>query len=192
MGYGVSGAGKAETPTYKTGSEKLTKALVVEEVRIIEVPRIVEIPVIKNIETEQIKYITKEEPQIRYKTLEKETVNFIATEQPTIKYIPREEETIKYIPKEVQVERPVPIPVEYEKPVIKEKIIEVVRHGDVAAMTELRDIVISLTKELKELQVEMSKIKRYKLVEQIVEVPKVQWINTPVERIVWKDVERVR
>lgn len=193
MGHAISGGGgRPETPTYKVGEEKLTRALVIEEVKIIEVPKVYEIPVLKNVETPQTKYITKEELQIKYKIIEKETVSYVPREVDTVKFNVREEETIKYIPKEIQVERPVPVPVEYEIPIVREKIIEVVRHSDVAAMLELRDAVVVVAHALRELKKELDGMKNYKLVEKVIEVPKLQYVNVPVERIIWKDVERER
>ena len=190
MSHAISGASKPETPTYKTGGEKLTRALVVEEVRIIEVPKVYNVPVIRNVETEQIKYITKEETQVRYKEEEKSTINYVVKEEPTVKYIPREEETIRYIPIDVKVERPVLIDKPYERPVVREKEYTIATIKDIDNLRELLETIPKLATEIASLKVELDKLKGYKLVEQVVKVPKIEWINTPVERVIWKDVER--
>lgn len=194
MPHSVSGGGKAAGPSYKIQEKKLTKALVVEDVQIIE--KTIEVPIYRlvDIPKEQVKYVTKEEEQVRYTTKEKETVKYKACEENTVKYVVREEQTTKYIPVEVgvKVERPIVVLKEYEQPVIKEKIYEVVSYGDAKAIKELKDMVPGLIADVKSLKKELDGLKKYKLVEELVKVPIIEWVSTPVERIVWKDVTRER
>lgn len=192
MAHAVSGGGKPQTPSYKTKGEKLTKALVIEDVKIIEVPREVTVPKFVERKVEQVKYVDVEKSQIKYSTMDKDTIKYNVIEKDTVRYAPKVEETIKYVAKEVEVERPVAVPKEYERPVVKEKIVELVSYQDVAAIKSLMDVIPMVMKEIKALKVELEGLRKYKLVEKVVEVPRLQWVNTPVERIIWKDVERVR
>ena len=191
MPHAISGGGRDEGAGYKVKEEKI-KALVVSDVQIIE--KKIEVPVYKLVDVpkEQVKYVTKEEPQVKYITKELDTTRYKVEEKDTVKFRVREEETVKYIPKEIQVERPVAVPVEYERPVVKEKIIEVVNYGDVVALKQFVDVVVDLQKELEGLKESINKIKGYKLVEEVIKAPKIEWVPTQVERIVWKDVERER
>jgi hypothetical protein len=193
MGMGMGGGGgTVQTPEYKTKGEKLTRALVIEDVKIVEVRKEIEIPVMKYVEKEQVKYVTHEEPQVKYVTQELNTVKYNIQEKDTVKFNTKEVETVRYIPKEVQVERPVPIPVEYEKPIIKEKVVEIFKYLDVVLIKEVIDNLKTLRDELAKVKGEVDGLKKYKLVEEVVKVPKIEWVNTPVERIVWKDIERPR
>jgi len=193
MGMSAGGGGGTQSqPSYKTKGHKLERSLVIEEVKLIEVEKRVDVPKFVVKEVEQTKYVTKEEPTTKYKVEEKDTTKYNVLDRDTIKYKVKEEPTLKFIPKEVSVERPVPVPVEYEKPVVKEKIIEIVKHNDVAAMQQYLELVIKVKQELEALSVSIDKIRKYKLVEEIIKVPKIEWVSTPVERIVWKDVERER
>lgn len=192
MGHGVSGGGKPSAPNYKIREEKLTKKIVLDEVVIHEVVREYVVPKVKFVEQEQIKLITHEAKQTKYNTVVVNTTKYNKVEKDTTKYIPKEEETIKYIPKEVEVERPVSVPKEYERPVIKEKIVELVSYSDVAAIKQLMEIVPSLVKEVRELKKHLDTLRDYKLVEEIIKAPKIEWIPTPTERIIWTDVKRER
>jgi len=192
MGYSVGGGGRPDTPSYKAKGEKLTKAIVIEEVKIIEVPKTYTIPIIKNVETEQVKYVTKEEEQVKYKTNEVETVKFNVKEQTTTRYEPKVEETIKFVPVEVKVEKPVVVEKDYEKPKILEKEYIVATVKDMANVRDLMALIPKLILDIASVKKELEGLRNVKLVEKIVEVPKIQWIPTPTERIVWKDVERER
>jgi len=192
MGHTISGGGKAQTPSMIKGEKTLDSALVVEKVVIREVPRVYEVPVVKNVETMQVKLITKEEEQIRYKTVERPTVCYVVDERPTTKFNTIEEQTIKYIPIEVKVEKPLVVEKPYERPVIKEKEYTIATVKDIENLRELLELVPKLVSEVNALKSKLNEIKDYKLVEKIIDVPKIQWINTPVERVVWTDVERVK
>jgi len=192
MGMATGGGAKPDTPSYKVKGEKLERSLVIEEVKIIEVPRRIEVPVYVEKKVEQIRWVTKDEPQIKYITKEVDTTRYTVKEETTTKFKVKEEETIRFIPKEVQVERPIAVPVEYERPVIKEKIIEVVSVSDVEAIRSLVVLVPQLLKDIEIMRKKLDECIRFKLVEKVIEVPKLEWISTPVERIIWKDVERIK
>ena len=192
MPHAVSGSAKAEVPTYKTKGEKLTKAIVIEEVKVIEVPRIYEVPVIKNVEKEQTKYITKVEIQTKFNTVEEETVKYVPREQDTTKYNTIEKETTKYSVREVEVEKPIPIDKPYERPRIIEKEYTIATIKDMENVRMLMDAIPKITETLKKLEEKLSGLRDYKLVEEVKKVPKLEYIPTTVERIVWKDVERER
>ena len=192
MPHQISGSAKAQVPTYKIKGEKLTKALVVEEIKIIEVPKTYIVPVIKTKVEEQVKYKTKVEDQVKYKTVEKPTVKYGVVEESTTKFKVREEETIKFVAKEVSVERPIPVDKPYERPRIVEKEYVIASIKDMENVRSLMDLVPKLIVELGELRKKMNELRDVKLVEKVIEVPRLQWITTPVERIVWKDVERNR
>ena len=192
MAQSYSGSGKSETPSYKTKGEKLTKALVIEEVRIIEVPKVYEVPVIKTITKEQVKYDTKTASQVKYRTVEKETVKYVPKEEETTKYNVVEMDTIKYVPIELKVEKPVAVDKPYERPVIVDKEYTIASIKDMENVRKLMELLPKLSLEVDNLRTKVAALKDVKLVEKVIEAPKVQWINTPVERIVWKDVERER
>lgn len=190
MPHGYSGGKKSEPVKYKVNTEKLVKALIIEEVKVVEVPRVYEVPTVKFIEKEQIKYITKEEEQVKYNTVTKETIQYTPRQVENIKYVLREEETIKYNTVEVKVEKPVIVETPYEKPIITEKKYTVATVDDMAVLRELLASVPRMVQELKILKEELNGLRKYKLVEKVVIVPKIQWNTVDVERIVWKDVER--
>ncbi|KKN51696.1 hypothetical protein LCGC14_0619830 [marine sediment metagenome] len=192
MPHQISGSAKAQVPTYKIKGEKLTKALVVEEIKIIEVPKTYIVPVIKTKVEEQVKYKTKVEEQVKYKTVEKPTVKYGVVEEQTTKFKVTEKETIKFVVKEVSVERPIPVDKPYERPRIVEKEYVIASIKDMENVRSLMDLVPKLVVELGELRKKMNELRDVKLVEKVIEVPRLQWITTPVERIVWKDVERNR
>jgi DNA-binding ferritin-like protein (Dps family) len=85
--------------------------------------------------------------------------------------------------------------VEIDKPFYKEVIVEVPKFIS-------KDVISPVIKEVEVLKevlkvVEKIKIEEkvvevivYKLVEEIIKVPKIQYIPTEVERVVWKDIPR--
>jgi hypothetical protein len=193
MAFSASGGGGTiSTPSYKTKGEKLAKAIVIEDIKIVEKEIPVEIPKIVERVQEQIKYVTKEETQIKYIPKEEITIKFVPKEESTVKYNVKEEETVKFVPKEIQIERPVLVPKEYERPIVKEKIVDLVTYSDVNSIKELIEIVPQLKKDIKDILVQLGELRKYKLVEQEIKVPKITWVSTPVERVVWKDIERER
>lgn len=87
--------------------------------------------------------------------------------------------------------------VEVDKPFYKEVIVEVPRFvnkdvpnpifKDVEVVREVLKVVEKIRVEEKVVEVIT-----YKLVEEIIKVPKIQYVPTDVERVVWKDVVRER
>lgn len=192
MPHGISGSAKQTLPTFKLKGEKLTKALVIEEVRVIEVPYEVRVPTLKTIEKEQTKYLTKIEDQTKYNTIKKDTVEYVRKEQETIKYVPTTKETIKYNVKEVEVEKPISVDKPYERPRIIEKEYTIATIKDMENVRTLMESVPKLMIMIEGIEKKLEGLRKYKLVEEIVKVPKIEYISTTVERIVWKDVERER
>ena len=192
MGHGMSGGGKTDTPAYKVKGEKLTKAIVIEEVKIIEVPKVYEVPKIEFVKQEQIKYTTKEETQVKYLTEVQNTTRYNVSEQTTVKFNIKEEATIKYVPKEVEVEKPVLTDVPYERPVITTKEYNIASIKDMDNIRALMKFIPEMSKAIDELRKKVESLVKYKLVEKVLDAPKIKWVPTTVERIIWKDVERER
>ena len=189
---GADVVGGANESLEEITQSKRIDSLVVNDVKVLKRTIVVDVPKYK--EVDQIKYNTKEQQQTEFITTQKETLKFIPREVPTIKFIPKEEQTIKYklVEQEYEVERPVLKDKMYERPVIRDKVYEVISYKDTDAIALLVELVPTLMKELKELKVEMDKLKEYKLVEEVVKVPKINYIPREEERIVWKDVPRER
>lgn len=193
MGQGVGGGGGTiQTPTYKTKGEKLTKSIVIDEIKIVEETRIYPVPKVEFVPEKQIKYETTEEKQTKYVTHEEPTIKYTPKEESTIKYVPQEEKTIKYVPEEVKCEKPVCSDVPYERPVITNKEYTLVTFKDLEAIRQAMELMPQVIKNMNELVDKLTTIKNYKLVEQEIKVPKITWVPREEERIVWKDVERER
>lgn len=192
MGHGASGAGRTPTPTYKTKGEKLTKALVIEEVRVIEVPQEFIVPRITYKDQEQIKLITNEETQTKYNTKVEDTTKYNKIEKDTIEYIRKEEPTTEYVAKKVEVELPVPIDTPYERPVLTNKEYTIASIKDMENVRALMDLLPKMSQAIDELRKKVEGLTKYKLVEKEIDAPKINWIPTNVERIIWTDVERER
>lgn len=193
MAHAVGGGGGTQpTPTYKVKGEKLDRALVVEEVRVVEVEKRIEVPNVVYKDVEQVRYKTREEEQTKLITKEAETIKFVPKEVETVHYNAREEETVKYIPKEVKVEKPILVDTPYERPVINNKEYTLVTYKELPAIRELLESIPKLLGLVSELSAKLAEVKNFKLVEEVKKVPKIEYIPTPVERIVWVDVERER
>jgi hypothetical protein len=186
------GGGTIQTPSYKTKGEKLTKSIVIDEVKIIEETRIYEVPKVEFKIEQQTKYDTVNENQIKYVTKEEPTVKYIPKEEETIRYIPKEEKTVRYIVEDQKVERPVPVDKLYEKPVLKEVEYNLVTFKDLEAIQKALELMPKLIENLNSVIGKLYQVKDYKLVEEEIKVPKITYIPTEVERIVWKDVPRER
>ena len=191
MAQAISG-GRNSGDQYKARDEKLGKALIIEDVRIVERQKIVDIPVMKYVEKEVVyeKPVTKEVETIKYTVVEKETT----------KYKPVEKETIFYTTKNIEVEKPVVVlktyerpvyeNVSYEKPVINEKVYDIATVKDVESVRQLISLVEKLNLELPKLKENLDALKEYKLVEEVITVPKIQWTTVRAERIEWIPVKR--
>lgn len=186
MSFNTSGVtGKA--PSIKVGEVQLESALVVKTVKIIEEPRTYEVPIIREVEREQVRYVTKEESQIKYTTKQETTVKYSVDEVPTTKYVPKDEETIRYLVKDVTIEKPITVDKVYERPVIVEREFQVATVKDLASVQKLMELIPQLAVEVEKLRAKVESLVDYKLVEEEVPVPKITWVNTPVEKIVWTD-----
>lgn len=186
MGMTISGGQGQDniTTIEKEGS------LVVKDVKVIHKEITVEVP--KYVTKEQIKWVDKTQEQTRYETIERPTIKYNVKEQETLRYIPRDSETIRYIVKDENIERPVPVDTPYERPVIREKEYTIVTYKDVNAIKELKNSVFELKQEVDELKSYVGSLRNYKLVEEIVKVPKLKYVPQVIERIVWKDIPRER
>lgn len=171
MGQGIGG-GVADGDGLVSKVD-LPVALVVKDVHIIKEHITVQVPKFVDKVVEVAKFIPKEITVIDVKVkVEEKVVN-------TYK--------LKTVEEEVKVQKPVFENVTIIKPVLVEKeILEpVIRRVD-TPIDVPRVVERLVVKEVVE------KVTKYKLVEEIVKVPKIKYIPTEVERIVWKDVERER
>ena len=155
-----------------------------EQIVDVQVPKFVE----KVVEIEKPVYIDKE--TTRYVTIDEPTTRYISKDVETIKYVTREQEMIKPVIIEKQYERPVVVDREYERPVIKEDLIEISRIVDLQSLGELVRQVKALSEELPFLREQIEGIRNLKLVEEVVKVPKIEYITVQVERIEWVPVKR--
>lgn len=159
--------------TEQAGKDRKIGSLVIEDVKVVEREIYVDRPVYKEviIEVPKVKYVdeivTVTKPKIIEETVRTQTVQV-------------EEKTL-------QVERPVYTDITIERPVYKD--VEVIR-TTIKEQEKIIEIprVIQKTKIIEEELV----VKVPKLVEEVIRVPRIQYIPTEVERIVWKDVPRER
>jgi hypothetical protein len=87
--------------------------------------------------------------------------------------------------------------VEVDKPSYKEVIVEVPRFISKEIISPvIKDVVVEreVLRVVEKIKVEEKVVEviTYKLVEEIIKVPKIQYVPTEIERIVWKDVYRER
>ncbi len=168
MGQGVSGGGGGQRLDIK--GEKIT-ALVVEDVKILT----------REVEVQVPRYVEKivEVPKFVDKVIEVTSIKVIGDTVRT-QNVEVEERVItieKPVYKEVEIERPIFKNVEVTNYVVKKVDFPV----EVPRITE--KVIV------KEIPIE---VKKYVLVEEIIKVPKIQYVPTEVERVVWKDVPRER
>jgi len=190
MPHNISGGRVQDTG--HSDKQKLEKGIMITDVLVKKREIIVDIPKVNLIEKTYEKPIIKEVEYIKPKIVEKEveTLRYVPVERTTIKYVATNVECEKPIIKEKIYEKPVIEEKKYIQPVITRKEIEVVSIKDIGIVKEYIELAQKLSLVVPELIEQMKELKNIKLVEKIVEVPKIQWINTPVERIIWKDVER--
>jgi len=188
MGQGMSGGGSAEEP--KGEVQQLGKSkLVVEQIEVIRQREVIKIPHVVYEDVPSINYIVKDEPTTRYVVQDVPTIKYIELNENTTKYNVIEDETIKYITKEVVVEKPIVVDVsyevKYEKPVIVEKEYTVFQPKDMVLIKELATMLPNVLAGLE-------KVRNFKLVEDVIKVPKIQYVPTNVERVVWSDVHKCK
>ena len=175
MAQGTSGGGQKAAP--KGEIQKLGESkLVVENVEIIRTRIPIEIPEIIRKTEDTIQYVVKTEPTVRYDARAEETVRYVPRDVETIKYLPREESTTRYVVDEVRVEKPICVDTPYERPVVTNKEYTLVTFKDLEAIREALDLLPKLMAEIRE-------IKKVKLVEEIIKVPKINYVPTDVYRI---------
>ncbi len=192
MAQGISGGTGILGTTEKV--EKITPHIVVDSVKVRERELIVDVPLVV---FEEVKY---EKPVIVEKKLP--TVKYVVTNMPTTKYEVIDRQTIRFVPKEVEYEKPIIREMQYEKPVVKEVIyekpkvvekeVEVVRIKDIELIKELTGEVIAMQEQMKALKLQLAELRNYRLIEQEVVVPKLQWKVVKAERIEWVNVKRER
>lgn len=173
-------------------SEKLKQGIMLDTVTVRETNYEVKIP--------KVVYENKtyEIPIVKEKSVE--TVKYRTVEKETVKYVPKEEETTRYKTVEVPCEKPVIVEQtyekpkiverEYEKPTIRVKEYEVVNIKDLGIVQDYVKASKELAQNLVELKKRMDEIREYKLVEQVVKVPKIEYHTVKVERIEWVPVRR--
>ena len=185
MGQGAS-TGVSVTATPKGDVTELgSSKLVVTHVEVIRQREVIKVPeiVVEKVPTTQ--YVVQQEETVQYIPRQVETTQYVAREESTTKFIQRDEETVKYVPREVTCEKPIIVDKLYERPVLQEKEHQLVTFTDLEAIKEL---VVLAPRLLSELQ----KLKSYKLVEEVIRVPQVQFEPTTVERVVWADVHKCK
>jgi hypothetical protein len=175
MGQSLGSNQQGEQPTgdiQQLGSSKL----VVTHVEVIRQREVVKIPVLVEENVPTTKYTVVTEETVQYKPRVEETVRYEETVAPTTRFVVREEETTKYIQKDVVCERPVVTDKIYERPVVVEKEYQLVTFSDLEAIKEAMALLPKLLEEVKELR-------RVRIVEEVVKVPKIEYVPTTVMRV---------
>jgi len=169
MAQGVSGGNSGNT--IFSATDKKIAALVVHDVMVVK--KEVEVQVPKYVEkiVEVPKYVDKEVIVTNVKVL-----------QDTVRT-----QNVEVEEKVIIVERPTYRDVEVERPVFKNVEVTNYTIKKVDFPVEVPRITEKLV--VKEIPIE---VKTYTLVEEIIKVPKIQYVPTEVERVVWKDVPRER
>jgi hypothetical protein len=185
MGQSTTGGVAQDTRDSRSETQVLggNGKLVVEQVEIVRRREVIKVPEIVIEQRPTIEYVPQVQQTVRYDVVPQETIRYDVREQETIKYNTVEQETVKYVPREVECEKPVLVNKSYERPVFVEKEYVIVTYQDIEALKELIDLAPKLLAQLKEL-------KDYKLVEEVIKVPQVQYVPTQVERVVWIDRKR--
>jgi hypothetical protein len=177
MGQSMGSGGKTTTvPRGKIQQLGGNGRLVVDQVEIVRQREVIKVPELVIEEKPTIKYIPEEQPTVKYNATEIDTVKYNVTEKETIKYEAQSQETIKYVPREVECEKPVLIDKPYERPVVVDKEYTIVTFKDMEAIRELMDLAPKLLSQLKAL-------KDTKIVEEIIKVPKIQYVPTTIKRV---------
>ena len=188
----MSSGGGSTTPKLNVTTEKLKKVLTIEDVEIIEKKVTIEYPVLVEVPKEQIRWDTKIEEQVKYHTIIEDTKKYEVKEEGTIRYKVKDEETIRYLPIDSPIEKPIIVEKEYEKPVIVEKKYTVASVEDMENVQVLLKTIPQILKDLAHVKEKLDGIVSYKMVEKIIPAPRIEWIPTPTERIIWVDVKRER
>lgn len=190
MGQAIHGGASSKVGISEV--EKLANGIVLTDVVIKKREIIVDIP--KVIVTD----VNYERPVLVDKEYERPVIKDVIKE--TIRYNVKEQETIQFVPKLVECEKPVIVTKEYEKPIIREQIyekpiieqkkIEVVSVDSLDAINNLVYRVEQLNKAIPELLEKLVHLVDYKLVEKVINVPKVEYHTVKVERIEWVPIKK--
>lgn len=147
------------------------------------------------------KKIMLEDVEIRTKVVEIQVPRFVDRVVEVAKFIPKEIEVVDVKVKEKDVETQTVVVkenvVEVDKPSYKEVVVEVPKFVPrevidcVIKEVEKEVEVLKVVEKIKVVEVPVE-VKTFKLVEEIIKVPRIQYVPTEVERVVWKDVPRDR
>jgi hypothetical protein len=176
MAQSISGNGEDRNESVGKITTLGSSKLVVTHVEVIKQREIIKVPEIVIEKRPTIEYVPTQETTIKYTPKEEVTIKYVPEEKKTILYTTVDKETIKYIPIEQRCEKPIVTDKIYERPVIIEKEYQIVSFKDLEAIKELIEIVPKLL-------VEINKLKTYRLVEEIIKVPKINYIPTDVFKI---------
>ena len=153
-----------------------TSKLVVTHVEIKKQRVEVKIPVLVEETVPTTKYSVVSAETVRYEPRIEETVRYEETVQPTTRYVVEERETVRYVPKDVVCEKPVVTDKIYERPIIVEKEYQLVTFKDLEAIKEAMALLPKLLEEI-------GRLKNTRIVEEVVKVPKIEYVPTTVMRI---------
>lgn len=190
MGQAIS-KGSGESNTVER-HEALEHKIILQDVVIRERKINVDVPVIN--------YVPKEVEYEKPVIIEKETIKYNTVTQETTKYNVKMEDTVKFNTVNVMVEKPVIVEKEYEKPIVTEKPYEkpiiVEKTYELHSVKNVEEIK-AYTEAIKELNLHLpllmenlKQLRDYKLVEQIIRVPKLDYETVKVERIEWVPIKR--
>jgi len=175
MGQSVGG-GSGEEELKGSVTELGSSKLVVTHVEVVRQREVIKIPELVREPRPTIEYIVRTEPTVRYETKLEDTIKYEEKIKDTTRYNVREEETVRYIPVEVACEKPVVTDKIYERPVVVEKEYQLVTFKDLEAIKEAMALLPKLLEEIKELR-------KFRIVEEIIKVPKINYIPTDVFKI---------
>jgi len=118
-----------------------------------------------------------------YSETVEDTIKYTVEEKPTVMYRVEERETVRYVPREVSCEKPVLVDKIYERPVIIEKEYQLISFKDLDAINQALTAIPKLLEMIPKLVSEIEKFKNIKIVEEVVKVPRIEYIPTVVHRI---------
>lgn len=184
------GGAQGTKPLVRT--EELINSIVLKDVKVIEQRYTVNIPDVHLVETEYEKPVLKEVETIKYVPKEVESTKFITKEVETVKYVPRDVDCERPIIREVEYEKPLIITKTYEKPLLQEKVYEVLGSGTLSDIKATVEAVKELSEAMATLKKHLDSLREYKLIEEVVKIPKPEFYPVKVERVVWEDVKRTQ
>jgi len=169
------GSGKSETPKGEVTNLGTSK-LVVQNVEVVKIREVIRVPEFVTEEIKVTKYVPIEEPTTKYITKTEDTTKYNTVEKDTTKFNVRTEDTVKYSIIEKECEKPVPVDTPYERPIIVEKEYALVKYTDITLIRELMETLPKLLEVAK-------KFKDIKVVEEIIKVPRINYIPTDVYKM---------